>query len=410
MFNIFKKQKENIQEPLGFEPEERATPWLGRILLLILTGVLLFFGWVGLGDLGNIPQKPENLSLCAGPYSYQTGRITKSEHQTGRITKAPRDPYPQDFGYYGEYYFQERNQPCVFSSFEIQTGVPGAYETARETWREKDALSKNTIAPLEKQFEILEGSLQKKQDEYNTSLREKIAGEPGVAKTPDQLRPELQQLERQRDGLKQTLATHRDRLASLESRLKGEVGALQSKLEDAADLYNHSWARYKLKVFFLELFFTIPSFFFAAWIYFRMLRKDSPHTIIFLPVVTVAGILLARTLLVYFWAWFLADLLEFILRLAGVFQIFRVMLFYLGMIIAIIIFGGSVYVLQKRIYSSERVRARRIRARKCPYCDSPYEFTGNYCAGCGKQILAACPSCGKAKYLDLKYCPSCGKS
>lgn len=392
--NIFGKKKNELQEPIGFEPEEHKTPWLGRILLVILAGILLFFGWVGLGDLGDIPKKPERLSQCSGSYSYRSGRSPGTDY----ALKVPQ---------YSDYFFE---RTCNFSFYETKAGVTTAYNTAKIAWQGKKSYYDTQIKPLEIQLSSINASIQTKDNEYNTSLRERVAGQPPVGKTPEQLRSELQALQDQKNSVQANLNSRKATLTQLENDLKEKKTLLVERIREASGLYNRAWAGYKLWVFLLEVIFVLPSFGIAIWLYLRLLRRNSPHTIILLPIVAVSAILVARTIMLYFWALFLADLVEIILSLTGAAKIFRVFLFYGGMIFAIVIFGGIVYLLQKRIYSPKRVKARRLRSRKCPYCETPYEFTSNYCAGCGKQILSKCPSCGKAKYIDLKFCPYCGKS
>jgi len=132
--------------------------------------------------------------------------------------------------------------------------------------------------------------------------------------------------------------------------------------------------------------------------------------LILLPVVFVGAILVARNLIIYFWASFLADLIAIILQLAGALLIFRVLIFYFGMFLAIVVFGGAVYLLQRRIYAPQRVKLRRLKAKRCPYCETPVEFTKRFCAGCGSSLIEKCPSCGQGKFIDFKFCPNCGKS
>lgn len=399
MFKFLRKNRVPTNETVGFEPEEHSTPFLGRVLLVFLAVALLFFGWSGLEDLGDIPQKPQNLSECSGYYSYRSGRVPEFGIEPA---------YPGDKFQNYDYTF-ERYPSCTFSSFEEEAGVPEAYRAARTVWAEREAKRKTAIAPLETQLAALNRSITLKDQEYNTALRESVAGEPAVGKTPEQLRNELQILRTQKTNLEKQISDENAKLASLSSDLKIKTAALDEKIKEAQKKYNRAWAGYKLWVFFLELVFVVPSFGVAMWFWFRLMRRDSPHTVILIPIVIATGVLLLRTLLVYFWALFLADLVELLFELIARAAILRTLFFYFGMVMSVVIFGGLVYLIQKKVYAPGRVKARRLRAKKCPYCESPYEFTKTYCPGCGKQILEKCSQCSQARYIDLKYCPHCGK-
>jgi len=388
----FHKKTEDVQQnqAIGFEPEERPTPWLGKILLVIMGVVLLFFGWIGLGDLGDIPTKPERLSSCFV-------RIGASSIARGGYGYYSSFSTPDNLSNFPTRFFSSSyTKSCTFSTYERAAGVPDAFDTARGVYR-------TTVEPANQKVNNLQSQISTLRSQYDTSLRERIAQQEPLRQTPEQIRSQTQRLEGE-------LAQAKGDAASAEISFRSTyLPSLIAAYKKAGDAYDHAWAGYKFWVFLLEALLVFPTLAAVLWFYFRLLRKNSPHTIILLPVVTVAAILAARTILLYFWALFLADLIEIILGLAESLRIFRVLLFYLGMILAVVIFGGAVFLLQRRIFAPERVRARRLRAKKCPYCETPIELGKNYCAGCGRQLLAQCSSCGEARFVDLRYCPYCGK-
>ena len=405
----FGKKQNEKQETIGFEPEEQKTPLLGRILLIILAIVLLYFGWAGLSDLGKIPTRPERLSDCSLGY-YREGRLSHIERYKGDYLK-----YDNRLRYDERLKYDDRSRiqvlrTCVFSQYEKEAGVSLDYKDAQLIWQEKENFFRNTIEPTQEQLSQLRTQISRKENEYNTSLREVTAGQPPVGKTPEELRQELQALQKQEKSLSQNLAKQQATFNQLAAELRDKETILVSKINKAIDLYNRSWAGYKFWVFLLEMLFALPFFVASVWFYFRLLRKNSPHTIILLPVVFVGAILVARNLIIYFWASFLADLIAIILQLAGALLIFRVLIFYFGMFLAIVVFGGAVYLLQRRIYAPQRVKLRRLKAKRCPYCETPVEFTKSFCAGCGSSLIEKCPSCGQDKFIDFKFCPNCGKS
>jgi hypothetical protein len=401
MIIFFRKKESGQDEAIGFEPEEQKTPWLGRILLIILAGVLLLFGWVGLSDLGRIPSEPEKLSECIGFYGKR------------RINKKDVLKYHSYRLQYTEYYDVETKtyklKTCTFSSYEKKVGVPEAYYEAQKAWQDKDNYERFILQPLENQLYQIDTAISQKQKEYDISLQELQAGQPPVGKTPEQLRIELRDLQNQKQQITLKLGQARSEWQSKDNIFREKEAILIDKIGQAIDLYNRAWAGYKFQVFLLEMLFTLPFFALSVWFYFRLMRKNSPHTIILLPIVFSSAILLARNILLYFWAWFLADLIEIILNLSGTLAILRVLLFYLGMLLAILIFGGAVYLLQRKIFAPARVRLRRLKSKKCAYCETPLDFTKNFCAGCGSPLLQKCPNCGQDRFIDFKFCPYCGK-
>lgn len=353
---------------IGYEPEERKTPILGRILLLILTFVLLLFGWTGLNDLRDIPTRPARLSSCFSG-----------------------DTNPENFSLRS---FDGNTRTCTFSEYEVEAGVPPLWEE----------IAKEYVPIAGAKARISSMQTQKRQIErgYDTSLLEDIAGQEALRNTPQQTRDRIRSLESR-------IAAEQTNVASLERDLRQNLGPLIAANQQAEKAFN--WARhtYALFVFVLEMLFTLPLFVGALIFYRRLHAKSSPYTIIAVPPAIVAAILMARVILFYFWDLFLATLLEFFWDFFGAHEILRTILYYLGMGFAFLIFGGAVFLLQRKIYAPDRIRARRLRAQKCPHCELPLDLTQNYCPKCGNQILAKCEFCGQARYVDLAHCPACGK-
>lgn len=355
-----------LEKPIGFEPEEQKTPFLGRVILLVLAVVLLFFGWRGLDDLRTIPNEPEQLSYCF------TG-VTKAE----------------DFP---TYVFEERT--CQFSSYESAAGVQEKFEAAKLAYQPVQR-SQDRIDSLKLQISSYQGT-------YDTSLLEDIAEEEALRATPQATRDAIRTLEQQ-------ITEERGRFSLADTQFRATLPTLIAAFEKADGAYQHDANLYEFWVFLLEFAFSLPFFGASLWFYRRLHGRSSPHTVIAIPIVAVASILFARVILVFFWDLFLADLIEALWQFFTAVAILRTLLYYFGMFLAIVVFGGAVYRLQKAVFAPWRVRTRRLRAKKCPYCEVSLDLSKNYCPSCGKQVLAQCASCGQARYIDLRYCPSCGK-
>ena len=367
----FSKKQKTTGDTVGFEPEEKPTPFLGKALLFILTIVLLFFGWRGMEDLKRVPDSPERLSNC--------------------FVRVQPNTTIQDFSTYLFSY----NSQCNFSSYESEAGVPALFSKAKDGYQSV-AIIESRIATLSQQLSIL-------WSQYDTSLRERIAQQDPLRQTPEQIRSQILSLESQ-------LQNAQGERARAESSFRATyLSPLVDAYRQAGELYDRAVNWYALQIFFLEILFTLPFFLFALWFYRRLHGKSSPYTVISIPVIIVASILFAYVILLYFWELFLADLLEFFLVVFANLPILRTLLYYMGMVLAFAIFGGAVFFLQRSIFATARVRARRIRHQQCPYCEAPLALGKLFCPGCGNQLSMKCSSCGRERYVDIKFCPWCGK-
>ncbi|OHA52503.1 MAG: hypothetical protein A2991_04230 [Candidatus Terrybacteria bacterium RIFCSPLOWO2_01_FULL_58_14] len=370
----------------GFEPEEHPTPFLGKVLLVMMTIVLFFFGWRGLDDLGEIPARPDRLSSCF--VAVEEPAFTRGDL---RFVASLDPKRPETFP---SYIFDDF-RGCTFSSFEREAGVPDAFRAAAD--------AQQRVAAQQTKLNQSETQIRQYERQYNISLLERISDEEALRAVPEQLRATIRSLDGQR-------AQAKEDLQRAEAEYSEELPPLTAAYRVAGDAYERAWAGYKFWVFLLELLFTVPFFGVALRFYRRLHGRASPHTVIAIPIVAVAALLLSRVFLVYFWSLFLADLLLFLFSVLERLAIFRTLLYYIGMLIAVAIFGGSVYRLQTAVFAPERVRLRRLRAKKCPACEFPLELAESFCPGCGKQIRAACPQCGKLRYVGMGHCPSCGKA
>lgn len=384
-----KSPEDNISRVTpGYEETERQTPKAGYVLLLAMFAAALFFGWRAISDLQDVPTKPESLSSCA------SGFITYSSWEDFGIFR-----YHQPYAYEPPRLLSiaEKAAPekpkCVFSGFEKMHGIPAIYEQYdlknEELNQQRNNLGQTTadIANYENQ--------------YSLSLQEIVAG----AESPIYLAPEIRQkilaLRDRQNAVSQKIAV-------LEADTKPLDNQLRSLYADVMRDYRRAWRWYEFKVFLLEVLFVIPFFFLVLWGYFRLLAKNSPYTIIFTALLGVASVLFLRVFLVWFWGLFLARVIQTIWEYIQNFALLKSLIFYGGMILSIAVFGGAVYLLQKRIFDPHRVALRRLRDKQCPNCRMPLEVGGQFCPNCGRKLKEICAKCGKERWADFPACPHCG--
>lgn len=353
-------------------------------MLLAMFVAAVFFGWRAIDDLQDVPTKPERFSSCASAfiiYSWEDNWRYNHEYQ--------------GYSLYESYYpvpFDQEKPKCVFSSLEKKYGVP-------------EVLAK--IEPLQEELNKLrqdlsntKAGLQRDEEKYDLGLQEKQAGVPKAFFPISPIQQDIESLRVKQQELE-------SKISRLEAELKPFTEKLKALYKDAAREYRYAWRWYEFKVFLLEMIFVLPFFLFVFGMYRRMLAKNSPYTIIFTALVGVASVLTLRVFFVWFWSLFLARVIETIWKLIQNFALLKSAVFYGGMLFSIFLFGGAVYLLQKRIFDPRRVAIRRLRQQQCPNCQTSLDLGAEYCPNCSRKLKKSCSQCGKERWTDFRFCQHC---
>lgn len=385
---IFFSKKENQISRVnpGYEETENRTPKTGYVLLLAMFIAALFFGWRALDDLQNVPQKPEQLSSCASPFrAYSWEDSWRGYH--GYYPSLPSYEIYEGNSYAGE------PKKCVFSSYEKKYGIPAVFEKRKQL---DDSLSASSRAL----YNIV-NQLPEAERQYNLGLQEKIARQERqlypIPSTSDQI-----------ENFRVQKAELEAKIANLKSELQPYDEQLKALYQSAMRDYRKAWRWFEFYVFLLEALFVFPFFFFVFWLYRRSLAKNSPYTIIATALVGVASVLMLRILLVWMWSLFLARIIQAIWEFIQNFALLKSLVFYGGMVLSIVVFGGAVYLLQKRIFDPRRVAIRRLRDKQCPHCQTSLDLGIAFCPNCGRKLKEICSKCGKERWSDFPSCPNCG--
>lgn len=382
--------------PIDFDGTEHSTPKAGYILLFLMFIAALFFGWRAIDDLKDVPQKPEFLSYCAASfidYSWEDyGRNgiptypSQAEVPLGPVPAAIQKPY-------GSSEFPVDIKPaCLFSSYEVKSRIPAVFEK-----REALSLELNNFE-LDLQKAI--NSIADSERQYNLALEEKTAEEQKKLYSIPDIQNKLESLRQEKTELEIKIDKARGDLKPIDDDLK-------VRYREVMKDYRYQWRWYEFKVFLLELLFVLPFFLFVFWGYQRLLFRNSPYAIIFTALLGVASVLLLRVFIVWFWSLFLARIIQTVWQFIQNFALLRSLVFYGGMVLSIVIFGGAVYILQKRIFDPRRVAIRRIRDKQCPSCQTSLDLADIYCPNCGRELKEKCSVCGTIRWKDLAFCPHC---
>jgi hypothetical protein len=83
---------------------------------------------------------------------------------------------------------------------------------------------------------------------------------------------------------------------------------------------------------------------------------------------------------------------------------------YLMMAIAIIVSLWLIYLFQRKLFSREKVLAKRIARALCQQCGQGLAPGSTVCPLCGFNQFRACPNCQKPTYVHGRFCRECGQA
>ena len=73
----------------------------------------------------------------------------------------------------------------------------------------------------------------------------------------------------------------------------------------------------------------------------------------------------------------------------------------IGIVLTLVSFAA----LQR--FLARRIPSRRVRKHECPFCGFPVA-DNERCEGCGREVIAACSSCGQPRRVGTAHCRACG--
>jgi predicted RNA-binding Zn-ribbon protein involved in translation (DUF1610 family) len=359
------------------EISEKKTSKLGYLLLIALFIFLIIIGQTVFQDIRRIPERPKGPASCISSY---TGSLKT-------ITRTPK---------------------CSFTEIDKKFNLEALVTALIPEVRQIIAINKK-ISGNRNQIRTNDRTLKEVLGKYNLSLQETIANEDALMDKPEikkhilslresnaQLRSAIHSLNKKRDGL----------IKEIDARIR----ELSAAHQQAKDLYSTKVAYYKFKIFLLKLLFVLPFFLIFLRLYLKFKRKDSPYTIIVTSVFYASTILLLEIVLIFLYDILPKQWLERIFRFLMESPVLRYILYYGSAVLVILLLGGIVYFIQKKIYNPKRVALRHLKNGKCPGCSLDLRLAEKFCPNCGRAIRSECPECSHLQYRDLPSCPHCGHS
>lgn len=387
---FFKKKTNEESDRVieGYEEQEKKTPIAGYILLIFMFIAATFFGWRAIDDLRDVPSRPEPLSHCAGQF------LTSEWEDLGRFQYLAHPVYEEAYPLKEPRAVEYKPQiepPCAYSSYETRYEIPALMEFRKNSNR---------------QLQDTEIAIARLEQDINEYKQANLAPDDRIISVAGRFiaREELQRMLNEAQKKEIDIESTRDKL---QKDIKSVDENLYAKYQELMAEYRKDWRWYEFKVFLLEIIFVLPFFYLVFRGYRKLLSKNSPYTIIFTALIGVSSILFLRVLIVWFWSLFLARLLQTIWNFIQNFALLKSLVFYGGMFLSIAVFGGAVYILQKRIFDPKRVALRRLRQKQCPNCQTSLDLAGDFCPNCGRKLKEKCSVCGKDRWIDFNHCQNC---
>jgi len=83
--------------------------------------------------------------------------------------------------------------------------------------------------------------------------------------------------------------------------------------------------------------------------------------------------------------------------------------YYILMIAAILLSLFLIYILQKKVFTKERLMRRRLEKKKCIDCGRPLPHQLHFCPFCGGSQNSTCKNCHQETLQGASFCTHCGK-
>ena len=363
---------------VGYSETDKKLPIGGKILLFFMILFLVLIGEKFYWDIGNIPTRPESLSYCANYYTYD---------------------YSYDEGYRSD---------CQYSSYEKLADVPQKVERLKPTTSEISELRKQVSSHQSSLYSYQE-QLRDVNNNYNLALQEEQAGSNGpYSQQKSTYLRQIQDINKNIDLENSQIASLNSQIAAKEGGIKSLKEELKNAIKNAQTLYERAYRIYTLKIVGLQFIFIFPIFFVSLFYYLRLKTRDSKYTSIATGFMFAGSLLFAHTALYFFYYIIPHDILVAVWTFLNNIPFFRYLVYYLGMALIILIFGGGVYILLKKVYAQDRVRKRRLMKEECPSCGFPLKLSKFFCSKCGKQVYTSCKKCKQPRLIDSDFCSNCG--
>lgn len=378
-------------EHVGSEIGEKRTTLLGYVLLIAMVIVGFGQGQSFINKIAENIDQPQAPSACVEALRSQIDLEVRSLPGTG-------------FYYYGFDTFRE----CKLTPYELSHGVAAIVAEVKPLLDERHILQ-SELDTLNASLSGIDTRLRGTKSDYDLSLQEAQAGVPNpIFVDKGGLQANIGATSAERDQLVARIAPLTLRVKELDAKVRDIAVAHQAEIKAEYTQYERELAWANTLRALLELVFLAPLFYFALRRYFIAEGKRAFTAIIWAAVTTIFALLFAQVVAVFIYDIIPHALIEVLLKFFAQFKFIASIAQYLLLILVPALFGGIVYLIQKRVYGGRAVYLRAMKTMKCPNCSMHLRDDMRFCPVCGFQVKEKCPSCGVDRYKGLEHCDKCG--
>nr|OEJ79403.1 hypothetical protein A5482_00645 [Cyanobacterium sp. IPPAS B-1200] len=397
---FFRKSRKIDDEPINK---------VSLILIIIMDLFILSNVFIGLDDIGNWYISPSNSHPCYSPWrDYRNDTSENKDYAffTGTV---------HSYLYNADWTLRENYQNLEDGHLGSVSTVCYGYASSFDELQIPEFKTRvETINNKENTISTIQAENVRIREQYDSSLLEEIAGQPG----------ELSINELRAREAKETLDENNARIQTL----NGEINTLKEEIlvltpvEQFLSLLNsddeftnveNSFERasfwYPSIQIIFQVLFLAPLIAIATWLHIKA-DKDGNGQLA----------LITWHLLVIFSIPLIAKIFQFLQvgALLSVFAdivavLFTGLLFvlaYLYIFIIPLITFALIKLSQKLIFNTKNQASKRIQNSKCLRCARKLPPDSLYCPHCGYYQYQECHNCGNLTYKHLSYCINCGAS
>lgn len=392
----FFSKKEEIVQTKPFAPyeeiQEKKTTKLGSFLLIIMVILGVSQGHDFIKSLARNIKSPENISSC-GQYLRNLIETNSNSHNYKSFNN----------------YYEDNLSSCRYSALEEEHDIKVIITELLPLSTKATALQA-AVNTMQNSSYKLKSKIDTEKRNYDITLQEKMAEENSNIYNKNQIQVELAQDEQEYSRLQKDISQKQSEIAQINNSLKSIALKYRAKIDDLFDDYasQNKWVEFKRAL--LQLLLITPILFFTVRKYFKQKKENSQYAIIWGAISAIFALLFAEVFIGFIYKIIPHELLKKLIAFFGQFAFMATIIKYLLLLLTPAIFGGIVYLIQKRVYNKEAVMIRALKNHKCPACTMNLREADRYCAVCHYQIKEQCTSCNADRVVGLKFCPGCGVS
>lgn len=200
------------------------------------------------------------------------------------------------------YYYDDYNHTdnCTLTSTNPEFDFTTEYNKLETPFKEINNYKKD-LQNLKTQKSNLEYNQTNSQNDYNTSLTEKIANENNGIYDKNNIKNTITDTRSEITNIETQISDKTNSITNLQAQYKTDINNLIAKVKIVNDDYYTVYLLYKFYVAILSFIFAIIVFTILYRLYVKQKIKNSPHTIIFSVATFAYGLILIQISALFIW-------------------------------------------------------------------------------------------------------------